>query len=345
MKQANLTAPEEFTFEEVDKPSLGPNDVNINVKVCGVCGSDIHSYQGKHPFVKPPIVLGHEFSGVVESVGDKVEEFSSGDRVTVEPNMPCWDCYNCNRGDYNICQNLQVIGNVGYSGAFAEYISVPSNRVVAIPDRVTFEQGALIEPLAVGIHAVRISQQEVGDNVVVLGAGTIGLLTASSAVAAGAREVITTDLFDNRLELAEELGVDLTYNSRYAEDELDEVIKSQFGAAKSDLIYDCVGIEPTLNQGLSIARKGSQIMLVGVPGEDLTVNAALIQDGEIDLKGSLMYVRRDFLEAIDLVESGQIDVNKLISHRFAFKDIDEAFELAVDESKNDETMKILVKME
>lgn len=343
MQQAKLTAPETLTYEEVDKPSPAPEEVVIKVKVCGICGSDIHSYQGKHPFVHPPIVLGHEFSGVVEEVGTNVEDFDSGDKVTVEPNLPCGHCYNCNHGDYNICKDLEVVGNVGYDGAFAEFISIPADRVVPIPEEMTFEQAALIEPAAVGVHAVRISEQETGDNVVVLGAGTIGLLTVGSAVASGAKDVIATDLSTERLELAKELGADLAHNPGNEEDSLDQVIQKQFGPAGADMVYDCVGVESTVNQAISVARKGSQIMLVGVPKGNLSVNLAYVQDRELDIKGSLMYVRKDFLEAIELIKSEELQVTKLITHRFPFEDLEEAFQLAIDENQVDEKLKILVR--
>jgi len=199
MLRARLVAPEKILLEKVDIPQVGEKEVLIKVKVCGICGSDIHSYRGKHPFVHPPIVLGHEFSGTVHRVGDGVKDFSPGDKVTVEPNIVCGKCYNCLHGRYNICANLKVIGCVGYDGAF----------------EVSFEEAALAEPTAVALHAVRKAGQKIGDRVVILGAGTIGLLTLQVAKLAGAKEVIVTDLIDFRLDKAKDLGASEIINPAF----------------------------------------------------------------------------------------------------------------------------------
>ncbi|MBS3812900.1 galactitol-1-phosphate 5-dehydrogenase [Candidatus Bipolaricaulota bacterium] len=342
MKRARLTAIEELTFEDVDKPSPEEREVTIEVKVCGICGSDVHTFQGKHPFVHPPIVLGHEFSGVVDEVGDRVDNFRPGDRVTVEPNLPCGACYNCRHGRYNICENLQVIGNVGYDGAFAEFITVPADRVVPIPDGITYDQAALIEPAAVGVHGVRASEGEIGDRVIVFGAGTIGLSILSSVRAAGAKQVVVSDLSDYRLKIAEELGGDVTYNPSRSARDLEDLVLDTFDGSKADIIYDCVGVEETINEAISVARKGSQIVLLGVPEGNLNVNMAFLQDRELEIKGSLMYVRKDFHEAIELIHGGKFKVDKLITHRFSFDELERAFQLAIDETKMGEKMKILV---
>jgi len=342
MKQAKLVGEKELAFEEVDRPKPSEEEVLIRVKACGICGSDIHSYQGEHPFVHPPIVLGHEFSGTIEEAGDRAGDLSVGDKVVVEPNITCGECYNCKHGRYNICDNLQVIGNVGYDGAFADYISVPAEKALRIPDEMTFEEGALVEPAAVGVHAVRISEQKIGDRVLIIGAGTIGLVTMVSAKMAGASEIMVTDLEDDRLERAKKLGADHLVNTGDLEGSPGELIEKKFGEAGTDIIYDCVGFENTLNQAIEVARKGTQIMLVGVPKGELSVNMAFVQDRELDIQGSLMYVKKDFETAIQMLDRGLIEADDLITHRFDFDELEEAFELAIDTTTNDEKLKVMV---
>ena len=340
MLQAKLVAPEKISLENVEIPTPGENEVLVKVKVCGICGSDIHSYKGKHPFVHPPIVLGHEFSGVIHRVGDGVKNFSSGDRVVVEPNIVCGKCYNCLHGRYNICTNLKVIGCVGYDGAFSEYIVVPENKVLKLPDGISFDDAALVEPLAVAVHAVRKSGQKIGDRVLILGAGTIGLLTLQVANLAGAREVIITDLLSYRLEKAKNLGADKVINPEL--EDLVELIHKEYGKEGIDLIYDCVGVDKTISQAIQIARKGTRIMVVGVPEEKIKIDLSLIQDRELEIIGSLMYIREDFIEAIDLVQKEKIKADSFVTHHFKLKDIEKAFRL-VTEGK-EKILKVLIQV-
>lgn len=342
MKRANLTAPRELTFEEVEKPAVGPGEVLVEVKACGICGSDIHSYQGEHPFVHPPIVLGHEFSGLVAEVGADVEGFRPGDKVIAEPNLPCGECYNCRHGRYNICEELEVVGNVGYDGAFADFISLPQEKVIQVPDTLSFQQAAMVEPAAVGVHGVRISEQELGDRVLVIGAGTIGQLLAQAAKRAGAESLMITDLISGRLEVARELGADFAINPAELDKGLEEYLVDKFGPDKADLIYECVGLENTIEEAIEVARKGTEIVIVGVPQGEVSVNMAFVQDRELNLQGSLMYVRKDFHTAIRLIERGEMNVDKLITHQFSFEELEEAFQLAIDEEKMDQKLKVMV---
>ena len=340
MLQANLVKPERVILEEVEIPSVRENEVLIKVKYCGICGSDIHSYKGKHPFVHPPIVLGHEFSGIISQTGKKVKNFHKEERVSVEPNIVCGKCYNCLHGRYNICNYLKVIGCVGYNGAFAQYIAVPQNKVIKLPREISFEEGALIEPTAVAVHAVRKSKQKIGDKVLILGAGPIGLLIMQVAKVSGAGEIIITDLLDYRLKKAKELGADKIVNS--VSRDLVEFIRETYGENGIDLIYECVGREETLSEAIQIARKGTKIMIVGVPEENPRVNLAYIGDRELELIGSLMYIRDDFEEAIDLIQKKKIQVQPLITHSFKLKDIKKAFELILKKKEN--VMKVLIEI-
>jgi len=338
MLQAKLVAPEKILFEKTKIPLLGEKEVLIKVKICGVCGSDVHSYKGKHPFVHPPIVLGHEFSGVIHQIGTRVNSFSPGDRVIVEPNIVCGKCYNCLQGRYNICTNLKVVGCVGYDGAFAEYVAVSEKKVFRLPGNISFEEAALVEPVAVAVHAVRKAKQKINDVVVILGAGTIGLLVMQVAKLAGAGKVIVTDVLDYRLKKAGELGADRLVNP--ASQDLIKIIQEKYGRNEVDLIYDCVGIEETISQAIQIARKGIRIMVIGVPEERIEVDLSLIQDRELEIVGSLMYVREDFKAAIDFIQKERLKVKPLVTHHFKLKDVDKAFHLITEEKK--EVLKVLI---
>ena len=343
MKRAVLVAPRKFKMEEVEKPIPKGDQVLIQVKCCGICGSDIHSYEGKHPFVKPPIVLGHEFAGVIADIGNEVEGFEIGDKVTVEPNLPCGNCYNCRHGKPNICNKLKVIGNIGYNGAFAEYISVPAEKVIKLPEGLSFEQGAFVEPTAVGVHAIRKAGQRVGDKILILGAGPIGLLLLQAAKCAGAARVVITDLFERKLEIARKLGADLIFSPNRGD--LAEFIKTWIEEEAIDLIYDCVANERTLNQAIKVARRGTKIIIVGVPTEKICVDLSLVQDGEISLEGSLMYTHDDFLTALELIREGKIEISPLITHRFRFEEIEDAFNLAVASENAGKRLKIMIRFQ
>jgi len=338
MLQAKLVAPEKIKLEKVETPPIKEKQVLIRVKVCGICGSDIHSYKGKHPFVHPPIVLGHEFSGVIHQVGRGVDNLSPGDKVVVEPNIVCGKCYNCLHGRYNICTNLKVIGCVGYDGAFSEYIAVPKEKVLKLPDEISFDKAALIEPAAVAIHAVRKAGEKIGDRVVILGAGTIGLLVMQAAKLAGAKEIIITDLLSYRLEKAENLGADRAVNPKL--EDLVSLVHKEYGKDGIDLVYDCVGIEKTIFQAIQIARKGTKIMVVGVPEKKIEIDLSLVQDRELEIVGSLMYIREDFTKAIDLIQKEKIKVAPLITHHFKLKDIEKAFHLIT--KGKEEVVKVLI---
>ena len=340
MVQAKLVSVEKIKLEKTSIPSPTSDEVLIQVKICGICGSDIHAYKGKHPFVHPPIVLGHEFSGMVCEIGSGVKGISKGEKVTVEPNLVCGECYNCLHGRYNICLNLKVIGCVGYNGAFAEYIAVPKDKVIKLPQGISYHEAALIEPVAVAVHAVKRAEQRVGYRVIILGAGPIGLLVMQVAKVSGAKEVIVTDLLDYRLKKARDLGADRAINS--SSEDLVSLIQEDYGEEGIDLIYDCVGIEETVSQAIQIARKGTKILIVGVPEEKIGVNLAYVQDRELELWGSLMYVREDFTTAIELIHQGKVRVRPLITHHFTLEEIDKAFQKILN--TKEEILKVLVKI-
>ncbi len=335
MLQTNLVAPSKFVLETVEKPIPKKNEVLIQVVQAGICGSDIHAYYGKHPFISFPIVPGHEFVGIVLETGDGSSELLKK-RVTVLPSLVCGSCYNCRTGRFNICETLRVIGCQA-PGAFAQYVVAPKEMIFLLPDTCSWDQGVLVEPLAVAVHAVRRVPHIAGQSVLVLGAGTIGLMVAATLKAYGAGEIIVTDFQAKRLQLAEELGADYVLNPR--EHSLGSWLDKNVARLAST--FECVGVKETVDQAISYTYKGGNVVILGVFEENVEVNMGLVQDKEINMLGSLMYTKEDYYEALRIV--GQIPaLTKLITHRFPLRDVQRGFETLAAEP--DETLKVLVEI-
>lgn len=338
MLQAIMTAPGKIEFNEVKEPTVGKNQVKINIKSIGVCGSDVHVNHGQHPYTNYPVVQGHEVAGEIVELGSDVKGFSVGDKVTVQPQVVCGKCYPCRTGEYNNCEELKVMG-FQTTGMASEYFVVDSEKVLVLPKSMSLEKGALIEPLAVAVHAVQRVESVKEKNVLVLGGGPIGNLVAQTAKALGAKKVVISELSKKRLQFADQCGINVINPN---EESLTEGIVKQFGEDKADYIFECVGIEPTINQALDVARKGSSIIVVGVFGDKPSVNMGYVQDHELSLLGSAMYVEQDFLKAIELIDKELIELDTLITHRFDFKDYMEAYNI-IDNDK-DNTMKVMIEL-
>jgi L-iditol 2-dehydrogenase len=325
MKQVELHAPLDVRVIESPKPNPKPDEILVAVARVGICGSDLHAYHGRHPFMELPIVPGHEFAGTVVETGANVHGFAPGQRVTLEPSLVCGECYNCTHGRYNICEKLQVVG-CQTSGAMSEYLAVPASKTMELPESVTWDQAVMVEPLAVGVHAVRVARVQAGTNVLILGAGTIGLMVLQAAKALGAGQVMITDLIQARLDLATRLGADYAVNPSTTD--LAQALEAAFGPQRADVILECVGIAATARDAVRVARKGTRIVLVGVFEEEVLVNLGLVQDRELELVGTLMYVEDDFPTALELVRAGQVEVEPLITHRFPLDQAAEGFAVA-----------------
>jgi len=339
MKIATLQNPQQIIFSDAPMPQRRAGDVLIKVKRFGICGSDLHAYYGQHPFMSCPIVLGHEFSGVVEDVGAGVKDFSPGDAVTVMPQLYCGTCPQCASGRYNICRSLKVIGCQTQGGA-AEYIAVDAGLVKKLPPGMTFEQGAMIEPAAVGVHAAKRAGVQ-DKNVVVLGAGTIGNLCAQAAVAQGAKTVIITDLSDYRLKVARDCGIPHAVNTK--ERDLGAAIDVICGDWGADVFFECVGVGATINQAIELSQKGRDIVVLGVFGKRPETNMGLVQDKELRLIGSLMYTYEDYDDVLRLVPGGKIKLEPLMSAAYPF----ENFALAFRDIEKDaeKMMKVIIEVE
>ena len=340
MKQVRLVAPENVILEEVEKPAPKASEVLIQVKRIGVCGSDIHAYYDKHPYISCPIVQGHEFSGEIVEMGDAVSGLTVGDRVTVMPQLVCGECYPCTHGDYHICNTLKVIGCQA-DGAAREFIPVDQKLVLKLPQGLSLDHGAMVEPVAVGVHAVQRLGIVSGMKLLVFGAGPIGNLTAQVAKGLGAESVMIVDISNFRLDVARQCGVDFVVNT--SEDVLEQRIDSAFGPDRADAILECVGVQDTITQAVENARKGTTIVVVGVFGKVPEVDLGLVQDRELSLVGTLMYQKRDYERAIELVAGGKLCLDQMITQRFPFKDYLEAYEMI--EASGGQYMKVMIELD
>ena len=322
MRQQVMTAPGEIIFRDIPVPEIADNEVLVKIARIGVCGSDIHVYHGKHPFTAYPVTQGHEVSGRIEKLGKDVTGFRVGQKVTIEPQVYCGKCYPCTHGKYNLCEELKVMG-FQTTGTASEYFAVDASKVTPLPDSLSYTKGAMIEPLAVAVHAAKRFNELKGSKVAVIGAGPIGNLVAQSVKALGAGKVMVTDVSDLRLELAKKCGADFVFNTK--DREFGEVLMEAFGPDKADVIYDCAGNDITINQAIRCARKGSTIILVAVFASMANADLAVLNDHELDLNTTMMYRHEDYVDAIDLVNKGLISLDPLISAHFAFEDYIEAY--------------------
>lgn len=337
MLQQVMTAPGVIEFREIPKPVPKAGEVLIKIMRIGICGSDIHVYHGLHPFTKYPVTQGHEVSGEVVGLGEGVTGFSIGQKVTIEPQVVCGKCYPCRHGKYNLCEELKVMG-FQTTGTASEYFAVDARKVTLLPDDMTYDEGAMIEPLAVTIHAAKRFPELSGAKVAILGSGPIGILLAQSCKALGAAQVMMTDISDYRLDLARKCGADFTVNTGHRD--FGEAVLENFGPDKADVIYDCAGNDTTMGQAIKYARKGSTIILVAVYASMANVDLAVLNDHELCLDTTMMYRHEDYVDAIRLTGEGKINLKPLMSRHFAFQDYLDAYKY-IDENK-EITMKVLI---
>ncbi len=336
MKQAVMTAPGEIEIRDVDVPAPGPGQVLLRIQRIGVCGSDLHVYHGKHPYTGYPVVQGHEFSATLEAVGPGVSGLKPGMKVTSMPQIVCGVCEPCKRGDYHICDQLKVQGFQA-PGCAQELWVTEASMIIPLPDSFSYEQGAMVEPVSVAVHAVRRAGEVNGKGVTVLGAGTIGNLVAQVAKARGAK-VLITDVSDFRLQLVKECGLEYTCNPSRAS--LKETVTNVFGPASYQVALECVGIEATMTDAIETIAKGGTIVVVGVFGEKPRVDLGLVQNNELNLAGTLMYKQEDYEDAVVLIASGKVATTPLMSRHFSMDDYLAAYQF-IDQAR-DKSMKVFI---
>lgn len=311
-------------LDEAELPAVGPGDALVRTTAAGVCGSDLHALAGKHRFIPLPCHPGHEVAGVVEEVGEAVTDFAVGDRVLVEPGLVCGTCDRCREGRYNICDNLRVFG-CQTPGAMGDRFVIDAGRLHAIPDGMSDAAAALVEPLSTATHSVRIAGGDLGGKrVAVLGAGTIGLLTMLAARAAGAEQVVVTDLLDHKRDRALRLGATAAVDGA---GDVVGAIREVFGG-RADVTFDCVTNQASMDQAIALADKGGTIIVEGIPTVNVTVDLLLVQDRELRIEGSLMYTREDVIRAIDLMADGVVPVDEIVTATFPLDEAPAAFDAA-----------------
>ncbi len=338
-----MLAPGQLKFEE-DVPAPRPedlkdNEILLNIKRIGICGSEIHSYHGQHPSCIYPVVQGHEYSGVVVAVGKGVKGFKPGDHATARPQLVCGECAPCKKGLYNICENLKVQA-FHADGAAQDYFVVTEDRAVLLPDDMPIDYGAMIEPAAVGAHATTRPRDLAGKNVVVSGAGTIGNLIAQFAQARGAAKVLITDVSDVRLAKAVECGIKNTVN--VAKTPLKAAVKEVFGDEGYQVAFEVSGVESSVQSLMSTIEKGGDVIIVAVFAKNPVINMEHLGEHELNLIGTLMYRHEDYLTAVEEISKGTINLAPLVTDRFGLMEYDKAYDFI--ETHKEESMKIMIEL-
>jgi 2-desacetyl-2-hydroxyethyl bacteriochlorophyllide A dehydrogenase len=324
---AVVTAPGKVEILEQPLPDPGPHEVQVHVGAVTLCGGDMHIFAGKHPSAPLPVPVGHEIAGQVVGVGAEVTRLNVGDRVTVEPVIVCGECYFCLRGQYHLCTSISFQYRRGQGGITNEFI-VDERYAHRLPPNITYIEGAMIEPLAVAVHAVNKANFQLGHNCTIFGAGAIGLLILQMARQAGAGQTIITDVRSARLDMAHALGATITING--LERDVLEMISESTDGLGVDRAFEAVGLQLTLLQALKSLRKGGRAILVGLfEQEELSVPANIFVHREIELVGSQGYCW-DFQTALQYLELGKVDLKRLVTHIFTMEQVQEAFDILAD---------------
>jgi 2-desacetyl-2-hydroxyethyl bacteriochlorophyllide A dehydrogenase len=317
-----LVSADSIDLVEGEIPRPAPHEVLVRSVVAGICGSDTHAAHGAHPFITLPYRPGHEVVGEIIETGTGVDGWRPGQRVTVEPDLPCWNCKQCDAGRQNICENLRFFGCAHDQGGLADYFTIDARRLHLIPDELSYRAAALIEPLSTPVHAVRLAGDLKDRTVVILGAGTIGLLLLRVVLAHGAKTVVVTDVLPDKRERALRLGADAVVDAAAA-DAVDQA--RQALGESADVVFDCVAIAPTVQQGVAMAGKGGTVMIVGVPTKDVLLPLAIVQDQQIRIQGSATYLPEDYAESIELLTRGLIPVDEMVTAVLGLDSLPEAF--------------------
>lgn len=331
--QALTEGPGRVVMRHVPAPAIEPDQLELEVRRIGICGSDLHVYLGHHPTTHYPVVQGHEVAGIVSRLGDRVTKFSIGDLVALKPQLSCGVCAMCTSEREHICESLRVMGFQA-PGAGQERIAIEQSQAVRLPPTLPLDHAALVEPLAVTAHALgRLGSAPA--NVLVIGAGPIGNLLGQLAAVRGAR-VLVADIVPMKLDVAAAAGLAVIDASR---DEFEERVRDEFPGGP-DLVAECVGSEAAIASAVRLAASGGAILVLGVHGRPATVAIGLVQDRELSVVGSLMYRREDYETAVEMLSSGRIDVSRLITHRYHLEQLPAAYEDII--AQRDSVLKAMV---
>lgn len=319
----------EYDILDIPKPAYG--ELLIQTEYTGICGSDVHFYEtgmiGPRPILGRQI-LGHECAGIVAGIGEGVKAFSIGDRVALEPGKACGACEFCKQGRYNLCPDVQFLSSNPYQGTMRDYLTHPAHLCFKLPANVSTLEGALVEPLAVGLHAARQGNVQLGDTVVILGAGCIGLTTLLSCRAMGASRIIVTDIFEKRLHVAKQLGADYVVNG--SETDSTQAVLALTDGAGANIVFETAGNRVTAAQTAYVAKRGGTIVMVGNVMGETPFEFHRISVQEITIKTVFRY-RNIYPLALQAISSGQIDVRAIVSDIFPFEEVPLAFDKAAND--------------
>ena len=312
MKALKLEEYKKFQYSDVPDPEIGPGDVLLRIQACGICGSDVHGMDGSSGRRIPPIIMGHEASGVVEKVGTEVSGWKPGDRVTFDSTVFCGECKFCKGGQINLCDNRRVMGvscdDYRQHGAFAELVAVPARILFQVPDALSFEEAAFVEPVSIALHAVSLIPIKGGETAVVVGAGMIGLLVLQALKAAGCERIICVDLDAKKLEKAKDLGADETFISDA--ETAAKIVELTGGGA--DVAMEVVGISPTLNLAINCLRKGGKLGAVGNLAAQTEFPLQAVVTRELTIYGSCS-CNGEYADSLKAISDGSIRVKPLMS--------------------------------
>jgi 2-desacetyl-2-hydroxyethyl bacteriochlorophyllide A dehydrogenase len=317
-----VSAPDAVDIVTEPWPRLQPDEALVRLLVSGVCGSDKAGVHGEHAFMKPPYYPGHEVVGVVTALGELVASVAVGDRVTVEPTLPCGHCKPCSTGIENLCENLQFFGCGYREGGMADVFAVPATRLFKVPQTFTDYEAALIEPLATPVHAVRLAGDLRGKTVAVLGSGTIGLLALIAARRAGASRVVSTDTLLHKRELALQLGADAVVDA--GTQDVAGAVRAALGES-GDVVFDCVANQQTVPEAIKIALKGGTVVVVGGARKPVTIDLPMVQEYQVRIQGATTYRREDFRLATEIIAHPDFDAGRFITATFPLPRAKEAF--------------------
>lgn len=341
MNTAILNKPLDIEVKQAAVPVPKKDEALVKVYCIGVCGSDVHYYEhgkiGRYE-VKEPIILGHELAGEVVGIGDDVTNVSVGDRVAVEPGVTCGRCEYCKSGRYNLCPDVVFMATPPVDGAWAEYVVIRSDFLFKIPDEMSYEEGALLEPLSVGIHAMKRGKATMDDRLFVSGLGPIGLLAIQAAKMFGITEIYASDVVSFRRQLAKKLGVTAVFDPIH--DDILERISTLTEQKGVNLVVETSGNGKAISDTVKIVNRGGRVVLIGLPTSDsISLNVNELIDGEIDVLGVFRYANT-YPIAIQALKSSKIDIEDIITHKFSLNDIKDAVELA--RTQKDTSVKVMI---
>ena len=333
MKAYVFTEPNKIIVEDRNIPRINDNEVLVKIKAAGICGTDIEIFRGRRK-VKTPIILGHEASGVAVEVGSKVNNINVGDRLVIEPTITCGYCIMCRRGLTNLCLNKENLG-VTQDGVFTEYVKIPSKYAWKLPENISFEVAAIIEPFSVILHALRQVNILPSDNILIVGGGPIGAITALTLKSMN-MDIAVQEINPIRRELLSKIGIKEVYD--VTETDIKKMINECFNGEYADIVIDAVGTPSSFRQSLNLIRPGGTILVIGLGAHEASFDVYKIVRGELKIRGIVVYLS-EFNDAIKMISKSKIDLDKIITHILPMNKIIEGFQLGI----KGECLKVILK--